>query len=388
MIFFHRLINRISFDKRDVLLFSVFSACAVYTHYYSAFLLFGYAVYLLFLVRKRQVQVKTVVTSLMLILVITVPWFPIAYRQGVDRMNVNNELRAARLDPSTLSYGFNQREGNSLLSDAVDTAENIASVLGVYPAGNKAFAMILSLPFVSVIGYAVLLLFRKDRLIMLAFIVTAIYCTAGMFLHISSRRYFIFLTPFLIVMIGVSLQHMWKRPYLRHAAVVAAFCMVILSILGTARTYGNNYCKPTTEIVKRIRDSYQPHDIIVFDNLYYQVPFDYYASQLGFASQRRGFPVSIYDWWNKQPFKGWGGPVITQSDLINFVGSLKQERSVGSIWLVLFETSYYDPLNRLLAALGSVSNDIKKVDIGFEGYSDRIELGSRYKLYRIEIDSQ
>ena len=78
--------------------------------------------------------------------------------------------------------------------------------------------------------------------------------------------------------------------------------------------------------------------------------FDYFARHMDFHPEESGFPLSIYDWWEKQGYKGPGGPVIMNSDLDEYLSRLSASRP-KAVWLVLFETSYYDPHDALLARL-------------------------------------
>jgi hypothetical protein len=60
-------------------------------------------------------------------------------------------------------------------------------------------------------------------------------------------------------------------------------------------------------------------------------------------------PKSVYRWWEEQPFKGWGGPVLKTVDLDSKVAAL--ESRPRTIWLVEYETFYYDSHEALLARL-------------------------------------
>jgi hypothetical protein len=107
---------------------------------------------------------------------------------------------------------------------------------------------------------------------------------------------------------------------------------------------------PWQTLVGVAQQNYRPGDMVVFDVLYAQVPFDYFARQAHFQPQECGFPLSIYDWWDKQRNEAWGGPVIMKSDLDEFVSGLYASRS-KTLWLVLYETYYYDPHDTLLESL-------------------------------------
>jgi hypothetical protein len=108
--------------------------------------------------------------------------------------------------------------------------------------------------------------------------------------------------------------------------------------------------RPWQNLVSIVQQEYRPGDKVIFDVLYSQVPFDYFARHAHFQPQESGFPLSIYDWWDKQSNKAWGGPVILQSDLDQFVSDLSASKS-KTLWLVLYETYYYDPHDALLARL-------------------------------------
>jgi hypothetical protein len=85
------------------------------------------------------------------------------------------------------------------------------------------------------------------------------------------------------------------------------------------------------------------------------VPFDYFACQAHFHPREDGFPLSVYKWWSQQDFKGWGGPVILRSDVDRFISNQSASRA-KTVWLVLYETDYYDPRLALLAKLRQVGH--------------------------------
>jgi hypothetical protein len=108
--------------------------------------------------------------------------------------------------------------------------------------------------------------------------------------------------------------------------------------------------RPWQNLAGVLQQNYRPGDTVVFDALYAQAPFDYFARQAHFQPRETGFPLSIYDWWDKQPNEAWGGPVILRSDLDEFVTGLSASKP-KTVWLVWYETYYYDPHDALLERL-------------------------------------
>src|SRR5206468_2308116 len=93
--------------------------------------------------------------------------------------------------------------------------------------------------------------------------------------------------------------------------------------------------RPWQNLLNAVQQGYKPGDEVVFDALYAQVPFDYFARHLNFQPDETGFPVSVYEWWARQPHTAWGGPVITQADLNRSVADASKEKTV---WIVSYES--------------------------------------------------
>jgi len=104
---------------------------------------------------------------------------------------------------------------------------------------------------------------------------------------------------------------------------VAAGAMILcVYAAGFYRQALKPHGRPWQNVVSAVQQNYRPGDTVVFDALYAQVPFDYFAHRMNFNPTESGFPISIYDWWNSQGFKGWGSPVIMKSDLDQYVSNL------------------------------------------------------------------
>jgi uncharacterized membrane protein len=384
LLYYKATISQDSSKKRNIFLFSLFSACAFYTHYSAAFFILGYCMHLLLLAIKKQIRFKTAFVPALLILMMIIPWFPTVYQQAMNKTKLNHNLLAARLDPNTLSFSPNEARTKSFLFDVKNIVEDIASILGVYPESNRAFGLILALPFFVIIIYSLFLLAKRNQLAILAYGMSIIYIVAGLLFQVSSRRYFIFLTPLLILVIGISVHDMTNRNKFKLLSVVIGLSILTYYVLGVGRIYYKSYRKPTTDIVNYLSKHYRAGDIIVFNSLYYQIPFDYYASLLHFYPTKRGFPTGISEWWDKQPFKGWGGPIITKHMLTEFVESLGHGNHKRSVWLILFETNYYDTHNQLFAKLKSISRSIEKQHTGTRDQRNGQDSGAPV-LYWINI---
>ena len=83
-----------------------------------------------------------------------------------------------------------------------------------------------------------------------------------------------------------------------------------------------------------------------------------------------------------QRHRGFGGPVITQSDLDRFVSDVSRS-DARNVWLVLFETYYYDPHDELLERLGQLGQPSEAVLPADPDDQDRSQEDSQIRLIRI-----
>ena len=375
-------------EPRDILLFSLFSACAFYTHYLTVLILAGYFAYSLAKAAAGRPPFKPLIASAAVILLITSPWYPTVFQQRSNRAKIGNELQAARQDPNTLSYLRSAPAAKSASSDILETAENLSSILGIYPLRSRLLAAVLGMPFAVVLAHFAAASFRGSSQGRFIITVACAFVTGAAALGAHERRYLIFLAPFLILMTGIAARDMLKADRslaFRRMSLLILLTLLAFHIAGTVRVYAKDYCKPTTGVVKFIKDNSAPGDIVVFNSLYYQIPFDYYASGYRHSLQERGFPVGIHDWWNRQPFKGWGGPVITRGDLSKFLEEFSAGSAPRSIWVVLFETNYYDPRNQLLSNL-KARYPLTECRADFGNCEEKKGCEEAYRVFRVEVD--
>jgi hypothetical protein len=271
---------------------------------------------------------------------------------------------------------------------AKDLITNNASILGVFPARNPVVLIVLTLPFLLVCAITVLLLYRREPWVVLIGLVTAANIAGTLLIGVISRRYLLMLAPFFILLIGLVVERAAQMASFRRAAGAGALAISILClyISGTVRVYLTEYDRPTEGLVRFLEEWYGQGELIVFNSLYGQVPFDYQAARMDFKGERRGFPVTIYDWWEDQPFKGWGGPVIRRPDLSEFIAALIDEGQ-HRLWVVAFENSYYDPRNELITAFRSAGYEVDECEVpavaGVPQGSDRYQL---FRVSRWEIE--
>ena len=132
-------------------------------------------------------------------------------------------------------------------------------------------------------------------------------------------------------------------------SLIAGSLLLFIYIAGFIRQSSIRSPNPWRNLVATLQPAYKDGDIVVFDVLYGQVPFDFAAQQVGFKAREDGFPETIYHWWERQPVKVWGGPVLRESDLEATTKRVVDASTTKTVWLVLFEVNYYDPHDRLLA---------------------------------------
>src|SRR5262249_15362890 len=135
-----------------------------------------------------------------------------------------------------------------------------------------------------------------------------------LFLGLDQPRYFLPLLPllFLAAARALSVCQDFRWPRITNAV---ALLVLLTYALGFVRQAAMAHPRPWSRIVASVSAAYHPNDIIIFDVLYAQVLFDYYARQGNFHPAEVGFPEPVYAWWQRQSFKGWAGPIVHKSDL-------------------------------------------------------------------------
>lgn len=337
---------------RDVVGFAVASALAFYSHYVALFTISGIFIFWLISRYRDKAHRRAMLLASAVLAVMTFPWLPTLFQQRALKLSLSQANALSRTDLQSLSYITDVSRQFDLISWAADVATNAASILGVFPARDPLILLLLAVPFLVICTGAVVLMRRREPWAVLLGSVALANMAGVIILGVVSRRYLMLLAPFFIVLIGLVVQRMFQSPRYRWMGNVLAISTLCLYISGTVRIYLTEYDKPTEGVVQFFNEQYQPGDLIIFSSLYGQVPFDYYAARLEFQGERRGFPVTIYDWWEQQPFKGWGSPVIKRDDLSEFITALDSE-GWETIWIVIFETDKFDPRKELITALES-----------------------------------
>lgn len=334
---------------REALLLGGVCALAFYTHYISLFMVGALFLFWLIVQVRKRARWQPLLTSGITFGLLTAPWVPILLQQ----MRLKNALRAASeaswTDPASLAYGARAEATIDVPNPLVEFVLNNASLTGVYPADNPALLLLGAVPFAVVLGLAVWRTLSgalPGILVAIAVLTNLAGCLA---LGILQRRYQLNIAPLLVLFVCLGLTVAYERSRHRLYPVLAGL-ILLLTLAGAVRVAAATSDEPRfTPHIETIRSGYRPGDLVVFNALYGQTIFDYRARRLGFDPERRGFPETLYDWWERQPHKGWGGPVILESNLVEFVDHVEQD-SVESVWLVEFEARYYDPLGRLRSA--------------------------------------
>jgi hypothetical protein len=281
---------------------------------------------------------------------------------------------AARADSASLSYGTDSNPDRDAAGTARSAAENVASVAGVFPARRPLWLALLAVPLLIPLAVGVAGARRLPRVRLLLCVGLAVL-GGGLVAGLTARRFLIFLVPVLVLALVEALDDLAGRR--RRLALAAAVAVVALYAAGTLRVLRTPERRPTRAVVATLEAGVRPGDVVVVSSLYYEILLEYHAHQAGVTLPVRGFPVPIREWWAGQPFKGWGGPAITEDDLAGFVSRLRSEAAGHTVWLVLFENRYYDPRHRLLSALSQAAHSV--VPLAPEAAA------AGQQLYRIEL---
>jgi len=169
-------------------------------------------------------------------------------------------------------------------------------------------------------------------------------------------EYFGLVVPLLLLAVARVVQTWSKSKRWRTAGLFAGSLILCIYIAGFIRQYFVIYVNPWCGLIATLQPSYKDGDIVVFDALYGQVPFDAIAKESGFKVHEDGLPETIYRWWDEQPAKVWGGPVLRQSDVDATIQRAIASTSTKTVWLVLYEVIYYDPRDKLLAQFSQLGN--------------------------------
>jgi uncharacterized membrane protein len=335
-------------EKRIVVAYSVLAAALFYIHYIAIFILLGLLIHWTTTSKLSRARILRLSATVMLTILFISPGIPILLKQHAGKSEQTLALERSLRDPSALSFGnapFVEPSGAKVL------AKSVAAMAGFFPAASPILLLLCAIPLmVALFGTVLLGIMKGDPLCRL-FLLMALALGSGVIaLHLSSTRYLLPLIPLLVLAMARVVQYgagrsRWLIPSIAVGSLI--FCVYAAGFIRQATV---RHGRPWQNLVGVVEQNYQPGDLIVFDALYSQVPFDYFAQQTHFHPREAGFPISIYSWWEEQKFKGWGGPVISRSDLDRFTSELAGSKT-KTVWLVSHETYYYDPYNELEAKL-------------------------------------
>jgi uncharacterized membrane protein len=340
-------------SRRYLVAYGLLASVLFYIHYLAIFVLFGLFVHWVIssgLARSRVLKLYAVVVMVALIAASGVALLQHQYRLKVE---LDKRLRVSRTDPAALTYKSGEPENSNSLHVRVALAKSSATISGIYPAREPALLLLCVIPIVCVFVGIAVLLFRGDAVCSL-FVVVAASVVAGVFrLHLSNVRYLLPLVPILSLAMARVIQFLTETRRWRVAGQILGVVLVVLYLAGFTRQALRPRGRPWQNLLNAIAQRYKPGDEVVFDALYAQVPFDYFARHQNFQPAETGFPISVYEWWGKQPHTAWGGPVITQVDLNKFLGVASQAKTV---WVVSYENDYYDPQQKLIERLSEMGS--------------------------------
>ena len=366
-------------EKWLVLVYAMLAALLFYTSYLGIFFLFGLCVHWTIatgFVRGRMIKLATV--GLLTILFISPGISPLLHRNAL-KSQLGRALEASHRNPSALSFAAVQQKP-ALIGGL---AKSTAAMAGVYPANSSMLLLLCALPLLLALAVAAYLaLAKRDQLCRLFFIVCMAVAIGAIALHLTATRYLLALVPLLVLALARAVQ--FALSSFRHKLPGAALGTLLFCLYaaGFYRQAGKPHDHPWQNVVSAVRQSYQPDDTVVFDALYAQVPFDYFARQERFQPRELGFPLSIYDWWDRQNNEAWGGPVIPRSDLDDFAARLSASRS-KTIWLVRYETYFYDPHDALLEKMRQLG---QVTELSLPPDRDAPDPQESLRLFRISIN--
>lgn len=361
---------------RHAIWLGVFLSIGFYIHYTNAFVAAGIVIALLIL--NRSLKQAVVVSAAFL--AACAPWMPVTLAQMKTKGVLDAAKHAASTDPSSLGFMPGVEPGNFTLGEmCIRLVENVASTIGMLPTNSLILMAFLAIPIIVACGLAAAATFNsthRDAPVLAASV--AITMLLGLLaLGISDRRYLLAIAPFLIFALVGGLE--WLRTTGRiKAALVASAAIFAVYLAGSIRVTQAPEEKNLANLVRFLDSHSKPDDVVIFSALYSEIPFQFTAKGPSAQLERAGFPMRVEDWWNEQPFKGWGGPTISRAELDRYVTSLKHDLTSRRAWLVQFEPVWYDPHEQLLAGLKA--QGVQVTTITGEGFDD-----SHYQLFLVTL---
>ncbi len=334
--------------------YAVIAALLFYVHDTSIFFLAGLFIHWLLTTAFLKRRLIRFVTALLLTGVLTAPGIPVILHQFAGKTQQTQMLTRSYSNPEALSFSGGVVPPPDQSKGITAVPKSLAAVAGLYPATSPVILLLCAIPLLlSVAGMIFLATVKKDELCRLFFVVGIAALIGLTALKLTNTRYTVPLIPLLVLAMARGLQYWTAKPQFRALGLAVGTLILCVYGAGFYRQAAKPHGRPWENIVSAVQQNYHPEDTVVFDALYMQVPFDYFAGHAGFHPNENGFPLPIYSWWNSQAFKGWGSPVILKSDLEHFVSRLAAAKPRG-VWLVIFEDQDYDPHDALLARLSQI----------------------------------
>jgi hypothetical protein len=319
--------------------------------------------------------VRLVSAGLLTILLIAPGISPLLYRNSLKH-ELNQAREASHDNSSALSYGAADQKSSAVRG----LAKSSAAMAGFYPASSPLLLLLCALPLSLALAGAIYFGLAKGDELCRLFVVMALALGVGaIVLHLSATRYLLPLVPLLVLAVARAIQQASTNSRWRVASLSVATLILCLYAAGFFRQTFIHHGRPWQNLVSAVQHNSQSGDTVVFDALYAQVPFDYFARQVHFSPHETGFPLSIYDWWSKQKNQAWGGPVILHADLDDFPARLAAS-DAKTLLIVRYETYYYDPQDALLARMRQLG---KVEEISLPPDPDATSEDESLRLFRV-----
>jgi 4-amino-4-deoxy-L-arabinose transferase-like glycosyltransferase len=339
-------------DRWLVVAYGVLAALLFYVQYIGIFIILGLFIHWLIASAFLRRRIIRLFAAGILTLLLISPGLPVLLHQYHGKTQLIQVRTLSRQNPGAISFGAAPNPDEPAGIKVM--AKNAAAMMGFYPAASARLLLLCAIPLVlslACIGF--LGVIKNDELCRLFCLLTLAVGAGMVILHLASTRYMLPLIPPLALAIARAFQVGAAKPRWRVPGIALATLILCLYAAGFYRQAVKQHGRPWENLVGVVQQNYHPGDKVIFDALYAQMSFDYFARHMDFQPEESGFPLSVYDWWEKQGYKGPGGPVIMNSDLDEYLSRLSASKP-KAVWLVLFETSYYDPHDALLARLSQL----------------------------------
>jgi len=353
-----------------VVVYSAFCAALYYTHYIGFFLIPGLFLDLIVASRLRWARLRWVLASMAMTGMLIAPWVPVMFHQRSQKLAQGEQLTQSYMDKSALTYGASQPGPESASNKTLGFAKAIAAAAGMFPSERVPVGLLLGCPILFTLTAMCFFAVKGDGCCRLALILAFSVIIGTILLKSHATRFFLPPLPAIFLGMATVLEVIYRKLSIP-ASIALGGLLVSIYAIGFARQVSIEHPRPWSSLVASLRQNYQPHDVIVFDALYCQPLFDYYANDVDLPRNETGFPLPVMKWWEEQRFKGWGGPIIKRNELDAFAKDLESSPSKRTIWVVTFEADYYDPQNALLKRL-SLGTRTREINLGSGFRNDQL----------------